>query len=138
MSAIEETTQKRPRGSPTLLTPRNEAKRPYFDRSSRLTSRRRIFSSPAKILAAVPAQQRPQEDESQHHKRTVVDQWKDAEIKALVEYVVMHSCGSWPAHHQQSFWEAAAMHVKMKTSAERTGTMHAIIYNIHPIIIVYR
>ena len=53
MSVVDETAQKRPRSSPTLLTPTNQSKRrPVFARSSQLTSRRRIFSSPATILTA--------------------------------------------------------------------------------------
>ena len=125
MSAADETAHKRPRSSPTLLTPTNHSKRrPDFARSSRLTSRRRIFSSPA---TTVSAQQRP-EDERWHYKRTNSDSWKELEIKALVEFVLIHSRGSWPTHHQHDFWEAAAMHIKMRTSAERTGTMHEILY----------
>ena len=120
MSVVDETVQERPRSSPTLLTPTNQSKRrPVFARSSQLTSRRRIFSSPAAILTAAPAQQRP--DDEHFYKRTNGDNWKESEVKALVEFVLFHSHGSWPTHHQQNFWEAAAMHIKMRASTERSG-----------------
>ena len=38
------------------------------------------------------------------------DKWCDAEIKALVEFVLFHSAGDkWPSHKQDSFWSCAIM-----------------------------
>ena len=52
------------------------------------------------------------------------EKWSDAEIEALVEFVLFHSAGdSWPTHKQDGFWSSAGefLQKRTKNSMRRTG-----------------
>ena len=56
--------------------------------------------------------------------------WTDAEVKALVEFILFHFSGSkWPSDHQMDFWEAAASFIKSRAQAkdEESGKAYHLI-----------
>ena len=43
------------------------------------------------------------------------DKWSDAEIKALIEFVLFHSTGDkWPSQKQDSFWNCASDYLQSR------------------------
>ena len=53
------------------------------------------------------------------YSRVSSDSWSEAEVKALIEFILFHSKGDkWPTHHQMEFCDAAAGFVqsRVKTS----------------------
>ena len=106
----ESVTKKRSRTSPTLHTPQRNAKRtPLRERALNST----IHVAPRQIrLPLDQPTQRPRE------------KWADAEIEALVEFILFHSIGdSWPTHKQDGFWSGAGefLQKRAKSSMRRTG-----------------
>lgn len=96
---------KRPRGTPTFLTPVRPNKR-----------------VPLRELALVHPLQ-PKKIIPQQDRRGL--SWKDEEVGALVEFVLLHCKGdSWPCHSRMTVWNAAAQFVKERTSGEnqRSGS----------------
>ena len=58
--------------------------------------------------------------------------WSEAEVKALVEFVLSHSSEDcWPTHQQVVFWNSAATFVKKRTNTSqmRSGECAAILYS---------
>ena len=124
--------QKRPRGTPTFLTPTKPSKR--------RVPRRMLHGVPsarqARRRLAVEDVEGPQQ--SDHHpvdeqriptrySRRSNDTWSNAEIKALVEFILFHCEGNkWPSHHRMEFWNAAAAFVmtRAKASHQRSGKYH--------------
>lgn len=94
----ENVVQKRPRGSPTGNTPRLVEKRPA---AAKVKARRRLpFVSPTDGA------------------------WTAAENSSLVEFILLYKPStSWPADKDESFWNAAASFVQMRSESGllRTG-----------------
>ena len=43
--------------------------------------------------------------------------WNNAELRALVEFIMLHGTGeSWPTHHRMRVWEAAASFIKTRAA----------------------
>lgn len=83
-------SEKRPRGSPTGYTPRQETKK----RETRPpTFKKRLSFN--------------------------VSKWSDLECGALVEFVIANKGGeAWPFGKENQFWDAAADHIKQRTGSE--------------------
>ena len=46
---------------------------------------------------------------SSGHQPTKDKNWNDAELKALVEFILFHTTGeNWPTHKQMNFWSSAS------------------------------
>lgn len=59
------------------------------------------------------------------YSRQLADVWSEAEIKALVEFIVIR-CGEeskWPTHHGKEFWKSAASFISTsaKSTCQRSG-----------------
>ena len=49
--------------------------------------------------------------------------WSDAEVSALVEFILLHCKGDkWPTHHNVAFWSSAASFITMRTGGENVRT----------------
>ena len=97
---LKENREKRPRGSPTGVTPLLKEKRHAGRPKEVVKVQRRLpFISTA-------------------------DVWSDSEQSALVEFILLHKPGtSWPADKNTSFWDAAAtfVHIRSRSDQVRTG-----------------
>ena len=106
----------KPRTSPTLHTPQRNAKRtPLRERVLNST----VHVAPQQIR--LPFDQPSPVDQAIQKPR---EKWFNAEIEALVEFVLFHSAGdSWPTHKQDGFWSSAGefLQKRAKTSMCRTG-----------------
>ncbi len=116
MYRAKQSSQKRPRGSPTFLTPTNPAKkrmprRMLHNEETQSRGRRRILdfhSAPrSPVISSSSA--------STTNRRVYRGKsWTDSEVSALVEFVLFHSSGmKWPTHHQKDFWAAASSFVQI-------------------------
>jgi len=105
-------------------TPENITKTPF--------SGTPMFQNPRKSNKRMPLREKVQDSTSHHvprarrmlstyYQEASVDdrmdkpkeKWTDAEVKALVEFVLFHSTGdSWPAHKQDAFWSNASEFVQ--------------------------
>jgi len=50
----------------------------------------------------------------------------DAEVKALIEFILLHSTGeNWPSHKQMKFWTSAGEFVKRRSGSDtsRSGML---------------
>lgn len=110
---------KRPKGSPTFLTPTNPSKkrvpRRLLHNVSGRSSRRRLpirddHSSCSSSQTAVSGNRGISRDRnvgtytSNRHTRVSTNCWRNAEIKTLVEFVLFHCEGNkWPSHHRMDF-----------------------------------
>ena len=55
--------------------------------------------------------------------------WSQEEIKALLQFVLLHSDGlSWPTHHNMAIWNAAGSFIKMKLGTEHCRSGEEISY----------
>ena len=92
---------KRLRGTPSSITPHLPRKRlPLRELCGQQGGAKRLFSADKK------------------------EPWVEAELKALVEFVLFYSQGDrWPTHKQDSFWIKAADFVKSRAGTKflRTG-----------------
>lgn len=106
---------KRPRGSPTGLTPLQASKKP--------AQRTLAIPSSRRNLAASYAQLAPPESDA-----VPATAWSFDETLALVEFMVCHERFkfSWPRTTDMNLWNrvAASIQEKTKTTVSRTG-----IYN---------
>lgn len=97
---------KRLRGTPTLMTPQRPRKRAPM-RGLCMGIRRLTF-----------------EDETGSMTRHTITKWSDAEVKAVVEFVLFHGDSTtWPTHNQLEFWSNAANFVKSRANStcKRSG-----------------
>ncbi len=134
--ALMSSLLKRPRSSPTYLTPTRPGKRAPLrlrllensphSRFPVCKPRQLELGSPHHIIhsanASVTAPQR------QVYCRQYADAWSEAEIKALVEFVHFHCDKSnWPTHHNNKYWKAAASFVRTqaKTTVQRSGKVRS-------------
>jgi len=96
----EPTIEKRPRSSPTNLTPHRDPKR-----------------TPLRVrLDCDGNQQSPRvlSESFDHPKRRAgtQDKWSNEEVKALTEFVLFHSEGnSWPTHKEELYWQSTSQFV---------------------------
>lgn len=105
---------KRPRGSPTFLTPHRPQKR-----------------VPLRELDSPPFSQRRLEYEPRGNT------WTSDETAALEEFVPLYCRGdSWPTHKHMGFWKGAAEFVKMRTNSTRSGKRSSSS-RLHPQICLY-
>jgi len=103
---------KRPRSSPTRLTPRQCQKRVPLREIAAADSELTQFLEPRRL--------------SYHGTHNHSEKWATAEIRALVEFILFHTTGDvWPAHKQQVFWSNAAEYVRTRSasSVSRSGTL---------------
>ena len=112
----DRTSQKRPRGSPTLLTPRRSEKRvPLRELVARDNS------SDATVATLVPTSltyDHETEGGCNDEPTKTKEQWSACELKALTEFVLFHTSGmSWPSHKQDAFWKCASEFVKSRGGA---------------------
>jgi len=122
-STPEISSQKRPRGSPTLQTPYRKSKRIPL---------RQLDQNGNSLSPRVLSQ-----TFSRRSKKTK-EKWTDAELKALTEFVLLHGEGdAWPAHKQDEFWRRASEFVQTRSGQTtcRTGMgyMYILLYTLSPI-----
>ena len=99
---------KRPRGTPTLQTPVRPKKRVPLR-----FSHEQCPPPSSRQLSFPDTRQEKQE-------------WSEAEVKALVQFVMFHTDGElWPTHKRPYFWHGAAEFVKQRacTSFIRSGML---------------
>ena len=110
MQTPERDTTKRSRSTLTFLTPVRPKKRVPLKQVVDLQPKRLSFPTTTELeVDVVP----------EHDSRGLC--WSNAELRALVEILLLHGVGeSWPTHHTMQVWEAAAAFVKA-----RTGTTFA-------------
>lgn len=126
------TTKKRPRSSPTLLTPRRNEKRIPL---------RVLVASDATVASLVPTTLTYEtENGSNDGPNKTKEQWSICELKALTEFVLFHTSGEcWPTHKHSAFWKSASEFVKSRGGAvnvTRSGKyldcqLVDLIYNNH-------
>ena len=130
----ENVATKRPRTSPTLQTPQRSAKRtPLRERvqneSPRASQNATVRVSPRQ--RRLPFQKLGQPSPVNQTTQNSGEKWSDAEIKALVEFVLFHSSGdSWPTHEQDMFWNSAGefLQKRTKSNLRRTGKILITVY----------
>lgn len=108
---------KRPRTSPTRLTPQQCQKRVPL-REIQLTSTR---SNSTQRL-----EPRRLSYQYTHTRNSTSGKWTTAEIKALVEFILFHSTGDiWPCHKQMVFWTNAGEFVQTRSASDtcRSGML---------------
>lgn len=106
--------QKRPRSSPTFLTPQRCQKRVPL-REMQLTS----TSNSTRLEPRRLSYQCTNSTGS-------IIRWTSAEIKALIEFVLFHSTGeSWPCHKHMVFWTNAGEFVQTRSASDtcRSGKL---------------
>ena len=115
-STPEPLTKKRLRSSPTLITPHRELKRIPF----RQRVQNENFPRPRCLSQSfVPPTQGSDKQEK----------WSDAELRALVEFVLFYSEGiKWPSHKREDFWNSAGEFVQTKAGSSvcRSGKHYII------------
>ena len=102
-------SRKRPRGSPTLLTPHRREKRiPLREINSTIdeSTARSTGDTLAPKQLFTPCS------------NSLKEKWSSAESKALVEFVLFHCTGElWPTHKQMGFWETASTFVASRSDS---------------------
>ncbi len=111
METPDRETSKRPRSTPTFLTPMRPKKRvPLKEISNPGTvqpKRLEFQTAAAADVASLDS------DVPEHDCRGLG--WSNAELRALVEFILLHGKGeSWPTHHRMLVWEAAAAFIKAR------------------------
>ena len=93
----DSTVQKHPRSSPTLLTPRRHQKQILF--------RKLVVSDDRTVASLVPTTLTYETEGGRNDGPTKSkEQWLVNELKALNEFVLIHTSGeSWPTHKQDGF-----------------------------------
>ena len=88
-------SSKRPRGTPTLLTPVRPHKRALLREIGHGTPKRLVFEPVASGM------------------------WRKDEISALVEFILIHCTDNvWPTHQRMKFWDQVGPFIKMRTKSE--------------------
>ena len=103
--------KKRPRSSPMIHTPQREPKRTPF----REMMQEENFPRP-RVLSQSFVRPRQSSDTQ--------EKWSDAEIRALIEFVLFYSKeNSWPTHKREVFWNSASEFTRTRagTSVCRSG-----------------
>ena len=105
---------KRPRSTPTLLTPHRPRKIASLRTSDVVIAVRRLSlddsheSQPPSSCQLSP---------SRLSDRTLVS-WGDSELKFLTEFILFHCPGDkWPTHKNMRFWNEAGQYIKRRTEA---------------------
>ena len=108
--------QKRPRGSPTFLTPHRCQKRVPLREICAATN----GTVQPRRLSGLCLQSNSEAD----HQPTKDENWNDAELKALIEFILFHTTGeNWPTHKQMHFWSSASDFVSYRSgvTTRRSG-----------------
>ncbi|XP_065900800.1 uncharacterized protein [Dysidea avara] len=111
----ESTAPKRPRSSPTLLTPHRDPKR---------TPRTPLREKDCNGNHTLPRVLSESFDRVVKKGASASTKWSDAELKALTEFILFHSEGnSWPAHKRDVYWQSASefVHTRSGHSIYRSG-----------------
>ena len=111
----ESTAPKRPRSSPTLLTPHRDPKR---------TPRTPLREKDCNGNHTLPRVLSESFDRVVKKGASASPKWSDAELKALTEFILFHSEGnSWPAHKRDVYWQSASefVHTRSGHSIYRSG-----------------
>ena len=97
-------TTKRPRSTPSFLTPMRPKKRvPLKEIADPGTMQPKWLVFQTTAAADVD----PDDDVPEHDYRSLG--WSNAELRALVQFIMLHGTGeSFPTHHRMRVWEAAA------------------------------
>lgn len=54
--------------------------------------------------------------------------WSNAELKALVEFILLYGTGNrWPTHHRMDYWSSAAGFVKTRSNAKSLRSSNYLI-----------
>ena len=131
------------RGSPTFLTPTRPPKKiplrgsPTYTRPPKRVPLRALYQADIAEQPEGPSSRRRLSLTDDEHlsdgvatltrrgySRTSADSWSEAEVKALVEFILFHCNGDkWPTHHQMEFWNSAACFIqtRAKTSHKISG-----------------
>ena len=124
METPKSETAKRPRGTPTFLTPITPKKRvPLKEIANPGTVQPKRLEFQTTDVAPLD-----NPDVPEHDCRGLG--WSNAELRALVEFILLHGTGeSWPTHHRMCVWEAAAAFIKSRaaTTTARSGTFIIIL-----------
>ena len=57
--------------------------------------------------------------------------WSNAELKALVEFILSHgSRVHWPTHHRMDYWNSAASFIKMRSNTSKQRSSNYYIHSI--------
>ena len=123
-SMPEPLMKKRPRSSPTLITPHRELKRTPF----RQKMQDENFPRP-RVLSQCFV--RPKQGSDKQEK------WSDPELRALVEFVLFYSEGiTCPSHKCEDFWNSASEFVRTRAGSGvcRSGKHYTICCNCSLII----
>ncbi len=115
----EQSSQKRPRGSPTFLTPTNPAKKRI---PRRMLHNKEPHTHCRRIILDISASCSPviSSSSSTTNRRVRGKSWTDSEVSALVEFILFHSSGTkWPTDHHKDFWAAASSFVQSRAQAEK-------------------
>ena len=108
--------RKRPRGSPTCLTPHRCQKRVPLREICAATNG---TVQPRKLSSLSL-----QSNSESSHLPTKDESWDEAELKALVEFILFHTIGeNWPTHKQMHFWSSASDFVSNRSgiTTKRSG-----------------
>ena len=133
--------QKRPRSTPTYLTPTRPRKRVPL----------RVLDSSPQCKGRLPFQDQDQDQQGADSEaqaaasasdiivskagsfpRKPPAAWSEAEIKALVTFI-LYNCGGnkskWPSHNHWEFWRSAACFVQTqaKSASQRSGKFPVIV-----------
>ena len=106
--SLQQRLSKRPRGTPTFQTPHRPAKRVPL----RQLPPEEAGVQPRRIIATASSGQAQASKESRRKGGT----WSRGQIKALVEFVLLHCIGdTWSTHISMAMWTAAGEFVHMRT-----------------------
>jgi len=96
---------KRPRSSPTCLTPRQCQKRVPL----------RELAAPANSTQRLEPRRLSYQSDSSH---LVKEKWTPAETSALIEFILFHTTGdTWPTHKHMVFWNNAGEYVQTRSAS---------------------
>ncbi len=117
------TSKKRPRASPTLLTPQRPRKRLYRRVQEEIgwcrTPSRRMFTHPA---------QSPVAQTSTSTSVSKPYEWSKDEVGSLIEFMLLHgSQGKCPLQRNPDFWTEAAKFISMRAGL---ASLRSGIYNV--------
>ena len=120
METAEHEMTKRPRSTPTFLTPMRPKERVPLKEIAdpgTVQPKRLVFQTTA------AADVDPDNDIPEYDCRGLG--WSNAELRALMEFIMFHGTGeSWPTHHRRRVWEAASfIKTRVATTTAKSGEL---------------
>ena len=113
--------QKRPRSSPTFLTPHRCQKRVPLREICAATNGETLQPRRLSNLCL-------QSNSESGHQSTKGESWNDAELKALIEFILFHTTGeNWPTLKQMNFWSSASDFVSNRSGNTKRSGMYDVI-----------